>query len=238
MTESIKALLPYIQTHKLFREHDFRLIGGTALSYHLEHRISEDLDFCTVSDLPVEAIAEFISDCVSTFGEENVDFIEPAQGVVDDFEIHGERVEDYLQNWKIGKVRVTFFDGREGAGTREVLAENDFTMRGNIKIAGLQTIFKLKSLMFYKRSKSRDLFDMLTFYNLNDPKYAPQETKRLIEQYEPAYRGKEGFALWRHAYEHRSYDKYRDEGLHGLTVEPKSFHEMKKDILELFDRMS
>ncbi|MHC3994337.1 nucleotidyl transferase AbiEii/AbiGii toxin family protein [Thiomicrolovo sp. ZZH C-3] len=237
MTESIRELLPHIQDHALFRDHDFRLVGGTALSYHLEHRISEDLDFCTVSDLPLDSIAGFISDCVDVLGEENVDFIAPAQGVIDDFEIHGERVEDYLQNWKIGNVRVTFFDGREGTGTREILAENDFTTIGNIRIAGPETIFKLKSLMFYKRSKSRDLFDMLSFYGLNDPKYSPQETKRLIEQYEPAYRGKEGFALWLHAFEHRPYDRYRDEGLHGLTHEVKSFDEMKKEILELFERL-
>ncbi len=238
MTESIKALLPHIQDHDLFREHDFRLVGGTALSYHLGHRISEDLDFCTVSDLPTDAIAGFIADCVSVFGTENVDFIPPAQGIIDDFEIHGEHVENYLQNWKIGNVRVTFFDGRESVGMREILAENDFSSIGCIRIAGLDTIFKLKSLMFYKRSKSRDLFDMLTFYRLNDPKYSPQETKRLIEQYEPAYRGKDGFALWLHAYGHRPYDRYRDEGLHGLTMEAKSFHEMKREILELFERLT
>ncbi len=46
MTENIKELLLKIQEHKLFFDYDFRLIGGTALSYHLNHRLSEDLDFC------------------------------------------------------------------------------------------------------------------------------------------------------------------------------------------------
>lgn len=234
MTESIKALLPKIQDHQLFREHDFRLIGGTALSYYLNHRISEDLDFCTVADLPLDAIAAFVSDCVGLFGEENVDYLAPSQGMVDDFEIHGERVEDYLQNWKIGNVRVTFFDGREGTGTREILAENDFTQRGAIRIAGLETIFKLKSLMFYKRSKSRDLFDMLTFYAQDDSRFSPERTKRLIQMYEQAYRGEEGFALWRHAFEHRPYDRFRDEGLHGLTAEVRSFAQMKEALLRRF----
>jgi len=152
MTDNIKQLLPLIENHAVFTEHDFRLIGGTALSYHLQHRISEDLDFCIAANLPTEAIADFITSCVERFGEEQIDFIAPSQATKDDFEIHGDTVENYLQNWKIKNVRVTFFDAREGVGTKEILAENDFTQIGNIKISGLDTIFKLKSLMFYKRS--------------------------------------------------------------------------------------
>jgi len=127
MTDNIKQLLPLIEKHSIFTEYDFRLIGGTALSYHLQHRISEDLDFCIAGDLPTDAIADFIAICVEQFGEEQIDFIEPSQATKDDFEIHADTVENYLQNWKIKDVRVTFFDSREGVGTREILAENDYT---------------------------------------------------------------------------------------------------------------
>jgi hypothetical protein len=51
MTEAIKKILPVIQNHEIFKQHDFRLVGGTALSYHINHRISEDLDFCLTHEL-------------------------------------------------------------------------------------------------------------------------------------------------------------------------------------------
>lgn len=34
MTEAIEQILPIIQDHEIFKKHDFRLVGGTALSYH------------------------------------------------------------------------------------------------------------------------------------------------------------------------------------------------------------
>jgi len=56
MTEQIKKILPDIQEHNVFKDYGFRLIGGTALSYYLQHRLSEDLDFCKMGKLPREAI--------------------------------------------------------------------------------------------------------------------------------------------------------------------------------------
>ncbi len=38
MTEQIKKILPDIQEHYVFKDYDFRLIGGTALAYHLQLR--------------------------------------------------------------------------------------------------------------------------------------------------------------------------------------------------------
>ena len=44
-----------------FLEH-FRLVGGTALSVYLKHRLSEDLDFATAEGkLPEEAISEKVA---------------------------------------------------------------------------------------------------------------------------------------------------------------------------------
>jgi hypothetical protein len=49
----------------------FRLSGGTALSaFYLEHRFSEDLDFFSTDDIPLEPISEFI---------ESIDFIRDIQ---------------------------------------------------------------------------------------------------------------------------------------------------------------
>ena len=45
MTQELKYVLDKIKNHEIFIKNDFRLVGGTALSYHINHRLSEDLDF-------------------------------------------------------------------------------------------------------------------------------------------------------------------------------------------------
>jgi len=83
VTDRIKQLLPLIQDDLLFSQHDFRLVGGTALSYHINHRISEDLDFCLTEQLPLEDIAVFTKSCTERFGFENIEYIEPSRAMIE-----------------------------------------------------------------------------------------------------------------------------------------------------------
>ena len=179
MTNRIKELLPRISNHPIFTKNDFRLVGGTAMSYHLSHRISEDLDFCILGDLPLEDIENFIEFCISEFSIDKVDYIDPNESIKNDFLIGGSNVEYFLQTWIVNGVKIQFYDGSGHLGTSDIFKKDDYTIIDDIKIASLDTIFKMKSLMFYKRAKSRDLFDMLTFYNLGDKKYTPQKNKRV-----------------------------------------------------------
>ncbi len=43
MTQQLKLVLNDIKSHSIFKNNDFRLAGGTALSFHINHRLSEDL---------------------------------------------------------------------------------------------------------------------------------------------------------------------------------------------------
>jgi len=236
MTEAIKKILPIIQDHEIFKQHDFRLVGGTALSYHINHRISEDLDFCLTHELPLEAIQSFIEFCINTFGMDNINYIEPSQAIKEDFLLGGDNVEYYLQTWMINGVKIQFFDGGSNTGTKEFLAQDHYTTIGNIKIASIDTIFKMKSLMFYKRTKSRDLYDMLCFYGLKEDQFTAQETKKLIMQYEPLYCTDEYFrTMWLESFKSKRYMKERDEGLAGLVGEPKSFEAMRVELVEFFN---
>jgi len=235
MTEAIKKILPVIQDHEIFKQHDFRLVGGTALSYHINHRISEDLDFCLTHELPLEAIQSFIEFCINTFGMDNINYIEPSQAIKEDFLLGGDNVEYYLQTWIVNGVKIQFFDGSSNTGTKEFLAQDRYTTIGNIKIASIDTIFKMKSLMFYKRTKSRDLYDMLCFYGLKEDQFTAKETKKLIMQYEPLYCTDEYFrTMWLESFKSKKYMKERDEGLAGLVGEPKSFEAMRGELVELF----
>ncbi|MGE4509957.1 MAG: nucleotidyl transferase AbiEii/AbiGii toxin family protein [Sulfurimonadaceae bacterium] len=235
MTQAIKEILPIIQHHEIFNKHDFRLVGGTALSYHIDHRISEDLDFCLTQELPLDDIQAFIEFCVEKFGMDNVDYIEPSQAIKEDFLLGGDNVEYYLQTWMVNGIKIQFFDGGSNTGTREFLADDMYTTMGNIKIASLETIFKMKSLMFYKRTKSRDLYDMLCLYALNDDRFTPAMTKSLIMKHEPLYSTEEYFqAMWSESFKTKKYLTERDEGLAGLVGELQTFEEMRTKLVKLF----
>lgn len=237
MTDKIKALLPLIQNHVLFDRYDFRLVGGTALSYHIEHRISEDLDFCLQGDLPLEAIQGFIQYCIDDFGIENVDYMEASAAVVEDFLLGGSNVEYYLQTWIVNGVKIQFYDGSGHLGAKDISKIDKYSSIGSIKVSSLDTIFKMKSLMFYKRTKSRDLFDMLQMYNLDSKRYTPAATKKLIMTYDKLYYNDEAFTiLWLESFASKKYNKDMDEGLMGLTYQPKSFFEMRDELVSAFQK--
>lgn len=229
MTEKIKDLLPDIQNLPIFSDYGFKLIGGTALSYHLNHRLSEDLDFCILDMLPREAIDEFIEHCIEKFGEENIEPMSFLQGKLIDFETHCEDISDYEQNWMIKGVKVTFFNGSDAKGIRDVFRDDKSIYIGNIAVASVDSIFKLKSLMFYSRAKARDYFDLLYLYN-NNTKYNIESTMSLIHEYEFAYRN---FDLFFQRIEYPNYNKDFDEPLHGLVSMPKDFFELNKIFKEL-----
>lgn len=171
----------------------------------------------------------------ATFGMENINYIEPSQAIKEDFLLGGDNVEYYLQTWIVNGIKIQFFDGGSNAGTKEFFDQDIYTTIGNIKIASLETIFKMKSLMFYKRTKSRDLYDMLHFYELNDDRFTPNATKTLIMQYEPLYCTDEYFqTMWLESFKNKKYLVERDEGLAGLVGEPKSFEEMRIEIIKYF----
>ncbi len=193
MTEAIRSLLPHIQDHEIFLRHDIRLVGGTALSYHIRHRISEDLDLCLTKELPLDDLGSFIEDCIAVFGIENIEYIEPSKAIMEDFLIAGDAVEHYLQTWMVNGVKIQFFDGGANLGTKEFFEKDAYENIGNIKVSSLDTIFNMKSMMFYKRTKSRDLFDMLSMYALTQKEFTPQATKRLIMKYDSLYFNDEYF---------------------------------------------
>lgn len=234
MTENIKTLLPHIQSHPIFKNNDFRLVGGTAMSYHLEHRVSEDLDFCILGDLPLKDIENFIEFCIERFSIENVDSIYPAESIKNDFLIGGSNVEYYLQTWIVNGVKIQFYDGSGHLGAHAIFENDSPTKIGDIRVASLDAIFKMKSLMFYKRAKSRDLFDMLTFYNMKNANYTPFQTKQLIMKYDKLYYNEESFQmLFIDSFANKQYIKELDEGLMGLTLNPSTFFKMREDIVNL-----
>lgn len=61
MTAKVIAALDTIKSLEIFNQSDLYFIGGTALSYYLEHRISEDIDIISMEPLPYKDIIKTIT---------------------------------------------------------------------------------------------------------------------------------------------------------------------------------
>ena len=86
----------------------FILIGGPALSLHIGHRVSEDLDFITLlPKLPRVALKELQRE-LEKHGHQVVQNVDPAAD--DEFQIAGMELADSQQDWVIdGATKLTFF---------------------------------------------------------------------------------------------------------------------------------
>lgn len=133
----------------------FVLIGGSALSMRINHRLSEDLDFAFLDNkLPTKRIEQLCKDAGLAGFHLQPDDDEAA---ISEFADGGLELHDYQQNYVAEeRLRLSFFTadpaliraiGRTEAGSGPRLAE-------------LPELFKSKCLVCAKRSKTRDWFDL------------------------------------------------------------------------------
>src|SRR5476651_662977 len=87
----------------------FVLIGGSALALHIDHRISEDLDFAwPYGRLPREALKKLIKT------EPGLEFVlDQNEVALQEAEDAGIDLADHTQNYLTNGVRVTFFPSYE-----------------------------------------------------------------------------------------------------------------------------
>lgn len=132
------------------------LVGGTALTLHVGHRLSEDLDFVFMDKwLPRRRI-----DALKRSGiEHHHPFASnDSAEAIEEFEFSGMDLLNYQQNYLVsGTVKVTFF-----CPDPEVLVHLSPGMRSGPRVATLDEIFAMKCLVAADRSKTRDWFDLYT----------------------------------------------------------------------------
>lgn len=136
----------------------FVLVGDTALTLRINHRVSEDLDFTwTEHRLPVarlDALTALAAQHGLTFHRND----DPAAS--DEFEIAGMSLHDYQQDFLVNHaVKVSFFAADDPLGRQlRLQPANDAGPR----VAELGELFGSKCLVAASRSKSRDWFDLHT----------------------------------------------------------------------------
>ena len=138
------------ETEKLLKEfseykeiNNFVFAGGSALSYYLRHRFSEDIDFFSFS-------TSFTLDKRSV------------NKLIDKFIAKGYKVSNSLDeeeqmDFYINGVKTTFCSYPKFS---RLLEENKSGLFGNINISGINTLIAMKADVLRNREKIRDYYDL------------------------------------------------------------------------------
>ena len=150
MTANVLKVLKEIQDDDLFSD-EIYFVGGTALSYYLEHRISEDIDIICSKALDHKKIIPAMSNLGAVkIQDQNITALRMAGLVAD----------EYILRFVLDDVKIEFFQANR-AIQQEILHKAHFSHYENskLKILDLKSIAKLKLVALLQREKSRDLFD-------------------------------------------------------------------------------
>jgi len=139
------------QTEEIFEQistleciKNYTLIGGTALALQLEHRLSEDLDFCKWHKSRNDFIRvdewKQIAGELASIGKVEVN-------ILDDNHI------DFMVN----DVKITFYADNEFKEPKELLKQ---PFLNNIKIADVKSIGIMKVAMLLHRNSHKDYYDI------------------------------------------------------------------------------
>jgi predicted nucleotidyltransferase component of viral defense system len=117
------------------------LISGTALSMQIQHRLSEDLDFCIwKSDRqPVSIPADFI-----------IRNLNPAYHRIDVLTLLDNQLDLIYDD-----IKITFFADNENKSVQDVLVYNE-----NIRVASVYAIAGMKIGVLFNRQVYRDYYDI------------------------------------------------------------------------------
>ncbi len=159
MTANVITLLEQIKELDIFESHPLYFVGGTALAYHLGHRISEDIDIISAAPLPHHQITNTIMALGGTK-------LKDANALA--LRLAGLFPDEYMLKFNLHGIKLEFF----AASTplqKEIVktASPQPYQKGKLQIIDLPSIAKLKLIALLNRKKSRDLFDFKTVLEEN-----------------------------------------------------------------------
>ena len=175
MTSNVISTLNKIKDLEVFKD-ELYFIGGTALSYFINHRISEDIDIVSPKTLNYKRIIPLMS----TIGAKKVD-----DENIMSLRLAGLFPDEYILKFILDDVKIEFFFANRPI-QKQILKELTFTNyeNSNLKILDLKLIVKLKLVALFQRDKSRDLFDFGSILNndimsINEILYIAKESKNI-----------------------------------------------------------
>lgn len=221
MLEKTKQVLEILADDKLFKEHDIRFVGGTALSHLINHRLSEDLDFAML-----ELCKDEIETTMQGYGATK---IEHSNTAIDYAHNNGENLDKYHLKYLVGGVKVEFFVPPFNIFEKEIWTSEPTAsyQTTHLKIASLKTIMYMKTMAFWNRKKYRDLFDV--YYVLTHVNgYNPKDFVETYLQYNITYTKEMLVAKIKSKLEF--FERDDDEGISALVLDAKPYEWYRKKI--------
>lgn len=202
----------------------FVLVGGTALTMHLGHRVSEDLDFMWSDKRLPEARIKGLH---RWFDEQDISLVpNDSAAAIEEFEESGLSLLDYQRNYVAADtVKMTLV-----APEREVRVLLPHDPNAALRIASVEDIFRLKCLACADRSKSRDWLDL--YLMLSSGRFAPIEVLRTFQT--AGVPAKFDIAMRRLCQAAAQAD---DEGYETLLQHPPTLQQMKDYFISLRDQI-
>ena len=156
MPQKTRAVFELLATRVELK--DYVLLGGTALSLQIGHRLSEDLDFCLFEDQLDGATLDSLIQQISK--DHHVMLMTPASKITQ-AKINGTDLLAHSRDYLIDGTKVTFFARNDApyAHFSELEIINPYNI--TFRLMASSAIFKMKAWLIQKRVKSRDLFDLM-----------------------------------------------------------------------------
>lgn len=215
-----QALLDKFKRIPLFAEHKAILIGGTALAYHLSHRESFDLDICFPFSEKLPEL-DFLDDF------EEVMPLEFDQGIIDTAINEGGDIDEVMKRYIIDGVKVDFVvNPSSNIYESDILKHDSSHVLENLRIASIESIFKLKSLLLLDRNKIRDLYDIV--YMIKKCDFTGKDFIDTIIRYRITYLPKHIVQF----IEAKEEDPFDIEGIENPSMDITTYEELKAYLLE------
>jgi len=220
INQQTQSLLDKFKEIPLFSKHKAILIGGTALAYHISHRESFDLDICfPFSDkLPELNFLETFQEVIA---------LEFDQGIIDTAINDGGDITEVMKRYIIDGIKVDFvINPSSNILESEILKDDIKHTLGYLRIASIESIFKLKSLLLLDRNKIRDLYDIV--YMIKECGFTGRDFLDTIIHYRITYLPKHILQL----IEAKEEDPFDIEGIEKPTMNIITYQDLKSHLLK------
>lgn len=222
MLAKTKEVLDILAQDDFFKNSEVKFVGGTALSYLIDHRLSEDLDFAMLEISPKD-----ISKMMLRYGATT----DEHSNQIKDISLNdGEDIHYSHLKYNLDGVKVEFFLPPFNLMEIEIW-KNDlptYYENSDLKIASLETILYMKTMAFWNRKKYRDLFDIyfVLYHNL----YTTKDFLERYIKYNITYTKE--ILLKKIQSKEEFHKKSTDEGLYTLVENPNEYEWYRAKIEE------
>jgi len=176
------SLLERFSKEEFFQHEKATLIGGTAIAFHVKHRMSFDIDIAFPHHKTLPTL-----NFLKKYNAKPLPF---DRAVIDSVINDGGEIEDYHKRFSIDGVKVDFVVNPSSNIFEQEILKNDIGINnGYLKITSLKTLFTLKSLLLLDRNKIRDLYDIIYLLDYED--FTDKEILNTIKEYRITYTNKQ-----------------------------------------------